>query len=125
LRKSWVLVQAAMPVNFVYHTVMTFEYTAPCTFPARRPAFGSVVEEDVDKSPLKLNLVGKTLGRMIEIHVFGLEIPLGWMLGWTLESAPPGRVLCVPGTTRTFGWLAGVQLFFCGADISGGHFGEM
>ena len=79
----------------------------------RGPASPSVVEEDVDKSPLKLNPVGTPVGRMMEI--FGWEIPFGWMLGWTLESAPPGRVLCVPcmRSTRMFGWLAGVQLLFC------------
>ena len=49
------------------------------------------------------------------MEIFGWEIPFGWMLGWTLESAPPGRVLCVPcmRSTRMFGWLAGVQLLFC------------
>ena len=75
----------------------------------RRPASVSVGEEDDDRL-LKLNLVGSTLGRMIEI--FGLE--MGWTLGWTLESAPPGRVLCVP-CMRWQGCnaLAGVQLLFC------------
>ena len=79
----------------------------------RRTASVSFVEEDVDKSPLKLNLVETPVGWMIEI--FELEIPRGWTLGWTLEPVPPGRVLCVPcmRSTRTFGWLAGVQLLFC------------
>ena len=78
----------------------------------RTTASPSVVEEDVDKSPLKLNLVETPVGWMIEI--FGWEIPRGWTLGWTLESAPPGRVPCVPcmRSTRMFGWLAKVQLLF-------------